>query len=84
MLSLEATKKGLVDIGDRLVTRRKVGEGKSVKEKYTEYIWMIAGVIRRCEMVPRILLRNGKRSKEQWLLIQAKIRGQECEGKKSV
>ena len=58
-LFLEAVDLGFADCGDELVARRKVGGGKTVKDKHTEDIWELVGAIRRCENVPRILLKNG-------------------------
>ena len=63
---LEAIEKGLADNGDLLVMRKKVGGGKTVKEKQAEDIWTLVGAIRRCECIPRTLLRNGKRARDEW------------------
>ena len=58
------TVRGLADSGDILVGRKKGrGVGKSVREKHVEDIWIIVNAIRNLELVPRVLLRNGKRSK---------------------
>ena len=59
-LFLEAIEKGLADNGDLLVMRKKVGSGKTVKEKHAEDIWTLVSAIPRCEYIPRTLLRNGK------------------------
>jgi len=75
-LFAEAVGKGLADTGDRLVMRRKVGGGKTVKEKYAEDIWALMGAIQRNVKVSRTLLRNGKRAKD-WLNSQTRMRGQE-------
>ena len=69
-LFIEAVEKCLTDCGDRLVTRKKVGGGKTVKEKHAEDVWSLTGVI------PRTLLQNGKRAKEEWMRSQAKMRGE--------
>ena len=78
-LFTEAVKKGLADCGDRLVTRKKVGGGKTVKEKHAEDVWSLTGVLQMCEPIPRTLLRNGKRAKEEWMRSQAKMRGEASE-----
>jgi len=68
----EAVMKGLTEEGDMLVMRRKVGVGKSVKNKHVEDVWALVGTIQRCEAVPRVLLRNGKRCKKD--LEQSRVR----------
>ena len=73
-LFAEAVAKGLADVGDSLVGREKVGGGRTVKQKYVEDVWTIVGSIKRCEAVPRTLLKNGKRSKEAWQQSQARQR----------
>ena len=79
-LFLAAVDKGLADTGDRLVGRKKVGGGKTAKEKYAEDTWTLVGVVQRCEAVPRILLKNGKRAKEDWLRSQDRMKGQKGVG----
>lgn len=37
--------KGLTKDGDKLVMRKKVGVGKSVKDKHVEDAWMLVGSI---------------------------------------
>ena len=54
---------GLADTGDALVTRRKVGGGKSLKEKHVDDIWVFVHALKQKAPVPRVLLKNGKRSK---------------------
>ena len=71
---MEAIAKGLADVGDSLVGRKKVGGGRTVKQKYVECVWTIVGPIKRCEALPRTLLKNGKRSKEAWQQSQARQR----------
>ena len=65
------------------VERRKYG-GKSVKEKHVEDVWELMCAIRDKREVPRTLLRNGKRSRREWLCSQEKIEATEgtmlCEG----
>ena len=65
------------------VERRKYG-GKSVKEKHVEDVWELMCAIRDKREVPRTLLRNGKRSRCEWLRSQEKIEATEgtmlCEG----
>ena len=45
-----------------------------MKEKYAEDIWSLVGAIKRCDHVPRVLLKNGKRVKEEFVRSQAKTR----------
>ena len=45
----KAVDKNLAKDGDKLVMRRKIGGGKTVKEKHMENIWALAGVITRCK-----------------------------------
>ena len=62
---------GLADSGDdTLVGRRKVIGGKTMKMKYMDDVWILVGAIKRCEYVPRTLLKNGKRSKAEWMRSQ--------------
>ena len=65
------------------VERRKYG-GKSLKEKHVEDVWELMCAIRDKREVPRTLLRNGKRSRCEWLRSQEKIEATEgtmlCEG----
>ena len=76
-LFLEAVEGDLADGGDKLVMRKKVGGGKTVKDKHAVDVWVLVGAIRRCERIPRTLLRNGKRAKEEWQKSQEKVRDQE-------
>ena len=48
-LFLDAVSRNLADPGDVLVSREKVGVGKTVKEKHIEDIWMLPSAIRRCD-----------------------------------
>lgn len=78
----DAVRKDLADIGDELVQRKKMGGGRSVKEKHIDDSWLLVGAIKRCECVPRILLKNGKRAKNDLLKSQAKLRekrNEECQ-----
>ena len=52
--------------GDILVSRRK-SSAVSVKEKHADDIWVLVGAIQRCEAVPRVLLKNGKRRKDEFV-----------------
>ena len=70
----DAVRKDLADIGDELVQRKKMGGGRSVKEKHIDDSWLLVGAIKRCECVPRILLKNGKRARNDLLKSQAKLR----------
>ena len=66
---------GLVDTGVVLVGRRKVGGGaKSVGGKHAEDIWVLVGAIRNHRSVPRVLLRNGKRSKTALVQSQERVK----------
>lgn len=65
-----AVVKGLANMGATLVTRRKVGYGKTVKGKQVEGVWALVGSIKRCKSVPCILLKNGKHSKGELLVSQ--------------
>ena len=64
----KALNDGLVSDGDVPVMRRKVGGGKSVKDKLVDDIWIIVCSLVNCKLVPRVLLRNGKKSREAWKL----------------
>ena len=54
---------GLAHSYSQLVTRKKVGGGKSAVEKHVEDIWLLVCSKNR---VPHVVLRNGKRSKEEF------------------
>ena len=45
----KAVGKDLAKDGDKLVMRRKIGGGKTVKEKHMENIWALVGAITRCK-----------------------------------
>ena len=62
-LFASAVASGLADTGDALVTRRKVGGGNSLKEKHVDDIWVLVRAFKQKAPVPRVLLKNGKRSK---------------------
>ena len=70
----DAVRKDLADIGDDLVQRKKTGGGRTVKEKHIDDSWLLVGAITRCECVPRILLKNGTRARDDLLKSQAKLR----------
>ena len=70
----DAVRKDLADIGDDLVQRKKMGGGRTVKEKHIDDSWLLVGAIKRCECVPRILLKNRKRARNDLLKSQAKLR----------
>ena len=70
----DAVRKDLADIGDELVQRKKMGGGRTVKEKHMDDSWLLVGAIKRCECVLRILLKNGKRARNDLLRSQAKLR----------
>ena len=52
----------MAEIGDDLVQRKKMAGGRTV-EKHIDDSWLLVGAIKRCECVPRILLKNGKRAR---------------------
>ena len=59
-----------------------MGGGRSVKEKHIDDSWLLVGAIKKCECVPRILLKNGKRARNDLLKSQAKLRekrNEECQ-----
>ena len=60
--------KGLADNGDLHVMRKKVGGGKTVKEKHAEDIWTLVSAIRKCECIPRWLWRALMHSGRMWML----------------
>ena len=45
----KAVGKDLAKDGDKLVMRRKIGGGKTVKGKHMEDIWALVGAITRCK-----------------------------------
>ena len=63
----------LADDGDVLVRRMKCS-GKTVKGKHIEDVWSLVCSIRRDEEVPRVILRNGKRSREEFQQSQVRCR----------
>ena len=71
----EAVQRGLADTGDRMVSRRKVAGGKSIRDKHIDDVWALVCAIQRDESVPRVLLKNGKRSKSEWVSSQMNTRG---------
>ena len=72
LLFEDALRKNLADVGHLLVTRKKMNAGKSVAEKHAEDVWSLSCAIRRGESVPRLLLKNGKRGKEEWVKSQSR------------
>ena len=71
-LFLEATESALTTPGDALVTRRKTNGGKTVKEKHASDICQLVGAIKNKTAIPRTLLRNGKRSLDEFTASQAR------------
>ena len=53
-------------MNSQLVTRRKVGGGKSVVEKHVEDVWLLVCSIKDKNRIPRVLLKNGKRSRKEF------------------
>ena len=74
-LFADALKFNLAVDGDVLVARKKSSVGKSVKDKHVEDIWTLVGVTQRREAVPCVLLKNGKWRYEEFILSQAKRKG---------
>lgn len=64
-LFLESKEYGLTTAGDALVTRRKTNGGKTMMEKHIADIYLLVSSIKNRTAIPRTLLRNGKRSKEE-------------------
>ena len=73
-LFLEAMESGLVAPGDALVTRRKTNGGKTVKEKHVSDVCQLVSSIKNRAAIPRTLLRNGKRSKDEFTASQVRHR----------
>ena len=71
-LFLDAKESGLVAAGDALVTRRKTNGGKTVRGKHASDICQLVSSIKNKTVIPRTLLRNGKRSKEEFAASQAR------------
>ena len=65
-LFTEAMEAGLASVGDALVKRRKTNCGKTVKQKHVSDLWQLVCSIKNKTPIPRTLLRNGKRSKDQF------------------
>ena len=72
----EAVCKNLVDDGNILVRRIKCG-GKTVKGKHIEDVWSLVCSIKKNEAVPRVILRNGKRSREEFQQSQVRWRSKQ-------
>ena len=51
--------------------------GKTVKGKYIEDVWSLVCSIKRNEEVPRVILRNGKRSREEFQQSQVRWRSKQ-------
>ena len=80
LLFSEAVRLNLVDDGDVLVTKKKMNAGKSVVEKHSEDVWSLSCAIRRDEHVPRVILKNGKRGKEEFVRSQSRQREKKADG----
>ena len=59
----EAVVHKLAENSDVLVKRKKVGSGKSIRDKHVEDVWLLVCSIKNRMALPRVLLRNGKRSR---------------------
>ena len=68
----EARESGLTTAGDALVARRKTNGGKTVKGKHASDICQLVGAIKSKTALPRTLLRNGKRSRDEFTASQAR------------
>ena len=62
----DAISNNLAHMNSQLVTRRKVGGGKSVIEKHVEDVWLLVCSIKDKNRIPRVLLKNGKCSKKEF------------------
>ena len=71
-LFLEAKEAGLATAGDALVTRRKTNGGRTVKGKHASDVCLLVSSIKNKTTIPRTLLRNGKRSKDELTASQAR------------
>ena len=58
-----ANEKSLVTPGDELVSRRLTRSGKPLNEKLSDDIWTLIHCIKGGTMVPRSILKNGKRDR---------------------
>ena len=58
-----ADEKSLVTPGDELVSRRLTRSGKPLNEKLSDDIWTLIHCIKGGTMVPRSILKNGKRDR---------------------
>ena len=76
----DAVRRILADDGDVIVQRKKMNAGKLVVEEHAEDVWSLTCAIRRYEGVPRILLRNGKRRKEELIKTEFKQREKKADG----
>ena len=77
-LFLDAMRRNLADPGEVLVSRKKVGVRKTVKEKHIKDVWTLADAIKRYDSIPCTLLKNRKQGKEAFTRSQAKQREKEC------
>ena len=58
-----AAEKSLVTPGDELVGRRLTRSGKPLNEKLSDDIWVLIQCIKGGTLVPRSILKNGKRDR---------------------
>ena len=68
----EARTLSLTGEGSALVQRRKTNGGESVKQKHVADIIVLVRSIQNKSSVPRTVLRNGKRSAEEWHASQSR------------
>ena len=59
----DCVKENITGKCDCLVTRRKVGTGKTIREKHVMDVWSLVCAIKNGAPVPRVLLKNGKRAR---------------------
>ena len=79
-LSREAVRLNSADDADMLITSKKMNAGKAVVEKHCEDVWSLSCAIRRDEHVPHVLLKNGKRGKEDFVRSQSRQREKKADG----
>ena len=71
LLFAEAKASGLVMDGSQPVLRKKTNGGKSVRQKHVADIALMVHSIKNNTPLPRMIMKNGKRSAERWLASQS-------------
>ena len=69
----EAKVYGMTGEGSTLVQRKKTNGGKSIRQKHTADVILLVRSIQNKSLLPRTILRNGKRSAEEWQARQARM-----------